>query len=418
MLGLAVSVWVTRYLGPHDFGLLSYSLAFIAFFSWLSDLGLRQITVRELTKYPEKKDQILCTVFVLKLIGAILSVLLIATSISYLKPDDDLLRLVIWLASLSYILQTFSVIDLFFQSRVLSKYTAMASACSIVATSALKIYFIVAKYSVVYFAMATLFDLLVTGILLTVFFISTGSSIRAWRFNPSLAAELLKYAWPLMISTFLISIHMRVDQVMIERMLSIEQLGVYSVAVRLSEFWFFIPGIAVSTMMPYFVSLREIDYDLYARRFQQILSFMFWMGAVVGVFTVLVGRSLLSFLYGEAFEGAYWALVFNIWSGIFVAQGLASSLWLITENLQIYRLYVQIAAVAINLAANGMLIPVIGISGAAISTLLTHFISAWVLGFVFVKTRSMTSMMIAGVSPMYMISFIRDRVRTGYTGEK
>lgn len=411
MLSLAVSVWVTRYLGPHDFGLLSYSLAFIAFFSWLSDLGLRQITVRELTKYPEKKDQILCTVFVLKIIGAVLSVLLIATSISYLKPDDDLLRLVIWLASLSYILQAFSVIDLFFQSRVLSKYTAMASACSIVATSALKIYFIVAKYSVVYFAMATLFDLLVTGILLTVFFISTGSSIRAWRFNPSLAAELLKYAWPLMISTFLISIHMRVDQIMIERMLSMEQVGIYSIAVRLSEFWLFVPGITVSTVMPYFVTLRETNHALYMVRLQQIFSMMFWLGAIVGLLVVLFGRNIIHFLYGEAFEGAYWALVFNIWSGVFVAQGFAVSLWLITENLQIYRLYAQVCAVTVNISANMLLIPVFGVSGAAISTFVTHILSAWVLGLIFRKTRGITFMMIAGVSPLYIEAFVRQRVR-------
>ena len=48
------------------------------------------------------------------------------------------------------------------------------------------------------------------------------------------------------------------------------------------------------------------------------------------------------------------ALVFNIWGGIFIAQGLASSIWMITENLQIYRLYVQLLSVAVKLAANSI----------------------------------------------------------------
>ena len=46
-----VSIYVARYLGPEQFGLLSYSLAIVAIFMAVSRLGMESILVRDLTKY-------------------------------------------------------------------------------------------------------------------------------------------------------------------------------------------------------------------------------------------------------------------------------------------------------------------------------------------------------------------------------
>src|SRR5918993_405383 len=52
MLGMGasviVSVWVARYLGAQNFGILSYALAFVAFFTPLASLGVNNILVKEL----------------------------------------------------------------------------------------------------------------------------------------------------------------------------------------------------------------------------------------------------------------------------------------------------------------------------------------------------------------------------------
>jgi len=218
------------------------------------------------------------------------------------------------------------------------------------------------------------------------------------------AKKLLIDCWPLAISVFLISIHMRIDQVMIGNMLSAEQVGIYSVAVRLSEFWIFIPAIIVSTLMPYFVRLRDIDNDLYHARLMQLYSFMFWMGFSIGIVTIVFGYEIIDLLFGEVYTAAYAALVFNIWDGIFVSLALARGIWMISENLQKYRLYNNIIIVTINVIANYFLIPEFGISGAAIATLMTQVLGVWVISFLWKPLRESTWDTIRAINPVYLKS--------------
>jgi O-antigen/teichoic acid export membrane protein len=75
--GFFVGVWVARYLGPEKFGLFSYALAFVFIFQGIAKLGLDGIVVRDLVQEPEKRDVYLGTSFWLKLLGGIITFLII-----------------------------------------------------------------------------------------------------------------------------------------------------------------------------------------------------------------------------------------------------------------------------------------------------------------------------------------------------
>ena len=49
-VGLFAGVWVARYLGPKDFGLYSYVLAFIGLLTPLATLGADSITVHDFVR--------------------------------------------------------------------------------------------------------------------------------------------------------------------------------------------------------------------------------------------------------------------------------------------------------------------------------------------------------------------------------
>jgi len=66
ILGLLVGAWVARYLGPNQFGELSYYLALIAIFQSITTLGMDGIVVREIAKAPANTSAILGTVFLLR----------------------------------------------------------------------------------------------------------------------------------------------------------------------------------------------------------------------------------------------------------------------------------------------------------------------------------------------------------------
>ena len=67
--GLFIGIWVARYLGPNDFGVLNYALAYTALFGIFVKLGLDKIVIREVVKKDRLTNYLLGTAFGLKLIG-------------------------------------------------------------------------------------------------------------------------------------------------------------------------------------------------------------------------------------------------------------------------------------------------------------------------------------------------------------
>ena len=72
-VGLFVGVWVARYLGPEQYGIYSYAIAFVALFSAFSTLGLEGIVVRNIVIEPSRKDEILGSAFMLRLLCGFLA---------------------------------------------------------------------------------------------------------------------------------------------------------------------------------------------------------------------------------------------------------------------------------------------------------------------------------------------------------
>ena len=60
---VSVGAYVVRYLGPDQFGLLSYASSVVMLFASLATLGLDSIVVRELVKCQDRKDELTPSVF-------------------------------------------------------------------------------------------------------------------------------------------------------------------------------------------------------------------------------------------------------------------------------------------------------------------------------------------------------------------
>lgn len=411
--GILIGVWIARYLGPTNYGILNYSIAFVAFFSFLSKLGLDQIVVRELARNNSSRDKILSSAFTLKLLGSILALVFAIISILFIKSDSTT-HIIVALITLGYIFQSYDVIDYFFQSKMLSKLVVIARTSGFILSSLLNIYFILNKSDVIYFGFTILINIILSSFFLILIYLNYGNKLKFSSFNIKYAKTLLSYSWPLMISTFFITIYSRIDQVMIDMFLNSKEVGIYSVAVKLSNYWLFIPGILVNTLMPYFVKLREENMSKYKLKMVQLFSVMFWMGLLVGLIILFWGKPLIVLLYGAEYATSHQALVYNIWSGIFISQAMARGIWLISENLQKYRLFNNIFAVSLNIIGNIILIPKFGIVGAAVATLITQGLGTWVFGFVWKPLRSSNLDIIKSVNPKYIISFINERISSNW----
>ena len=213
--GLLVGVWVARYLGPEQFGAFSYVLAFTSIVVSLAKLGLDNILIRELINHPEQYNNYLGTAFWLKLIGAMFVIILLAFILP-LTSNDTTTNFYIFIISLGLIFQSTEVIGFYFESQVLAKIISICKIIQLTLSSLLKIYLLLMQADLIWFVIVTLFDMVSLAISYLIAYHFSKRTYFYLYFNKNLAFKLLKNAWPLIISTILVSIYMRIDQIIIK----------------------------------------------------------------------------------------------------------------------------------------------------------------------------------------------------------
>jgi O-antigen/teichoic acid export membrane protein len=384
--GLLVGIWVARYLGPGQFGVFSYTIAFASLFSSISKLGLDSIVIRDLVREPEQRDLYLGTAFWLKLCGAfvMLGSVALVTQLTSINRTEGLYILII---ASGAIFQSFEVIDFYFQSQVLSKFVSICKMTQLLLSSLLKLYFIFTGANLIWFVLVSLFDQITIAVSFYVAYRCQKLGNFYRHFDLSTAIHLLQNSWPLIFSGLVVMIYMRIDLVMIKEMLGEREVGIYSAAVRLSEVWYFIPVIITSSLFPSIINAKKINEKLYYTRLQRLFTLMVWSAIAIALPMTFLSDWLVTLLFGKAYSEAGQVLMINIWAGVFVFLGVASGSWLTSENLQRISFYRTLSGAAINIVLNFVLIPIYGVIGSAIASVIAQIMAAFAFDILSKKTR-------------------------------
>lgn len=375
-VGLFVGVWVARFLGPEQFGYLSYALAFVSLFSAIAGLGLDGIVIRELVRDPSGKDEILGTAFVLKFMSGVLSFLTVLAAIRLLRPTDSLTFWLVGIVAGGTIFNAFETIDFWFQSQVKSKYSVIAKSSAFLLISVVKVALILTKAPLIAFAGAGFAEIVIGSLGMVMTYRVSGRHILCWRSNFPIAKRLLKDSWPLILSSVAIMIYMRIDQVMIGEMVGSKEVGIYSVAVQLVEAWYFIPGVIVSSVFPSIVEAKEMGESVFYERLQQLYNLMAFMAYIIAVPVTFIAGWVINTLYGSAYGKAGPMLAVLIWSILFTNLGMARSTFLTTMNWTKVHFLTVGSGCVINIILNYLLIPLYGGLGAVIASCVAYWLAA------------------------------------------
>jgi len=388
MMSLLVGIWVARYLGPTLFGVFSYSLAFAAIFTSITNLGLDDILVRDFILEKNKIIDYIGTAFWLRIIGSILLLLVLGIGIN-ISSNDYLTNIYILIIASGSIFQSFNVIDLFFQSQAKSKITSIAKLLQLLISSAIRIYLIFIEANLIWFVVVMLFDQITLASILAYSYYKKKLKIFYNKFSAVIAVKLLKDGWPPLISGIAIITYIRIDQLLINYYLGSEATGIYSVAVRLSEVWYIIPVLITQSIFPSLVNSKINDKDLYDKRISQLYTMLVLFSIMIAMITSFLGEWIVNTLYGEAYSNAATILILHIWGGIFVALGVVGGKSLINENKQYLLIHRAIFGAILNIILSMYLIPIYGLMGAAFATLTAIIFSSYALDFFGKNTRKM-----------------------------
>ena len=384
-ISFLVSVYVFRYLGEANVGILGYTQAVGTFFVILSALGLDKIVTRNIVSHPEDTNKILGTSFLLKLATSIAGLALVLPGVLMVSGANRVESIMMGIIVATTVFHSMKVIDFYYNSQVMSRFAVRMRLIQFVVITICKLVFINMGLSVIWFAGVILIGDVVLAIGYFVSYQRLHGNVFNWTFDWSYAKELLKDSWPLVLSGFVIVVYMKMDQVMIKHILKNDAAnGIYFTAVKLSEIWYFIPTVIAASLFPAIVNSRSKDYKLYMNRVQSLFDMMVFLALCIAVPVTLLGDWIIEILYAGKFQGAGTVLKIHVWASVFVFLGVASTQWLLAENLQRIALYRSMLGAAVNIGLNFILIPWLGVNGAAIATLFSQAIASY-FGYLFTK---------------------------------
>ena len=372
-LGLSffIGAWIVRSLGPQDFGVFSYCLSFAGLFSLIAGLGIDGILSRDLVSQPEKRAQLLGSGLAVKAATGFLAWLLATAAAFWLLPAGSG-RLVISLIALSYFFQALNVFDLLFRAQVLSRFGVQAQLVAVFAASLLKIWAVISGAGLVLLAAAYAAEILISGLLLMLSYRVRREEILPWRVDRATTAYLVRSSWPLLFTGLASFLLLRIDQVMIGYYQAPAELGLYAAGVKLTEVWYFIPGLIGAALFPAVINSRQADIRIYRRRVRYFYGLLGLIAGLIALGLTISMPLLISWLFGAEFLGARGPATIYAWSTI--GWFLTSAWWLqlMAENRLRLIFFSSLAPLIINVLLNLYLIPRYGIFGAALATLIAY----------------------------------------------
>ena len=403
IVGLLVGVWVARYLGPEQFGLLSYALSFVALFSIIATFGLDEIVVRELVKDDSRRDDLIGTAFWLKLCGAFVVLLLLAFAVIFTSNDNNTNTLIFIIAS-TLIFQSFNVIDFYFQSKVMGKFIVYANLISLFVSSIVKITLILNDASLIAFAWVVLFDGFILACAFIYFFlIHSTFKINNLIFYKSTAIDLLKDSWPLIFSGAVLMIQARIDQVMIKEMINSTEVGYYSAAIRLIEAFGFIPVMLKISLYPSILNSRKDSYDLYQNRLLNFYRLNFLLFLAVAIPLSMFSEQIVILLFGIEYQSVAILLSIMVIRLFFTNMGVARSAYIVSENLMLFSLVTMTLGTITNIVLNYYWIPLYASKGAIIASIISFLVSIFVVDIFYLKTRNNVILQLHGILSFYKL---------------
>jgi O-antigen/teichoic acid export membrane protein len=200
--------------------------------------------------------------------------------------------------------------------------------------------------------------------------------------NPTLARGMLGFGGKSYLQTLASTLHFRVDQYMIAMFLDPTQVGLYAVAVNLTNLLLKVPDATGTVLYPRLAGAA--DRDMHAQTSAVCRHTLFVM-VVAGLGYVVAGPFVLRLLYGEAYAGAIRPMLLMLPGIVMISLYLLLTRNFTSRNRQQVNIVAAAAALVINVGLNAVLIPRWGIGGAAISTAVSYSVAALILLVMFVR---------------------------------
>jgi len=386
LISLIVGILTARYLGPSNYGTLNYTASFVTFFTAIVTLGMEGVVIKKLIERPDEEGRYLGGCIALRFICSVLTIVILPVLIYVLNPSEPIKVVLVLLQSLQLAFKSVQILDSWFQRHLKSRFVSVGKMIACLIVSAYKVFLLMTSKDIIWFAFSNSLTDLVISILLYVFY--SRESKQKLLPDISKGREVLAESYHFVISGLMVSIYSQMDKIMIGQMLSDTDVGLYTTAVTICGMWIFIPLAIINSYRPLILEHKKNGQEkLYLLRLKQLYSVIIWLCLGISFLIFIFSGFIIRILFGEAYIGSIGVLRTAIWFETFSVIGTARGIWILAENMNKYVKYCLMIGAGVNLILNLVMIPVMGITGAAIATLITQITTSIIAPLFFRETR-------------------------------
>lgn len=405
ILQLIVGMISARYLGPSNYGLISYAGSVVAFALPLMKLGFDAILVHELVENPDKEGEIMGTSLLLNLFSSVLCMGGVAAFASVANFGETETIIVCVLYSVSIFFAALEMIQYWFQYKLLSKYSSIVMLLAYVVVSAYKIFLLATQRSVYWFALSHSVEYGAIAVLLFVFYFRKGG--KAFSFSFARAKKMLSKSKHYIFAALMIVVIQNTDHIMLTKMIGEAENGYYAAAITCAGMPQFILTAIVDSFRPMILSSKKQNELEYKNNVSRLYSIIIYLSFAQSLVFTIFAPIIINIMYGVEFAAAIPVLQILTWYCAFSYMGSIRNMWMLAENKQKLLPIINFCGMISNIILNTVMIPFWGAIGAAAASFLTQVFTNLILGFIWKPLRDNNCLLLKSLHPKYAFGEVK-----------
>ena len=408
LLQFFVGVKIASYYGATLFGQYSYAISLVAF----SNIFFELINSRVLKKYYTKNNfniLVFNTNFFKNSIAIILFFIPIIYKFFY-KIDDTLFCLLLLLCLDNVLMTATSGIENFFEYKLEAKRIVISNNIVKIISYFLQYICMILNKGIIFIAIVRCIGSLIRVIILKYQYNSSylgKLENKSVKLDIKLIVKIIdesKYLWFSFVS-FLI--YTQTDRLMINHYLGVEEVGVYTIGMQLSNILAILIGPIQNSLFPKFLELYRNDYQKYYNFYKLTNTIITQFYLIITLISIIVVKYTFKYVYSSQYDGAI--LIYSILAfSVFIkANGSLQTSHMTIKNITKKSFYKTLVSLILNIILNILLIPKYGINGAAIATLITQFIALFLIDFFIKEYQEQAIIQLKSLNLIYLIKEIK-----------
>lgn len=406
LVQMIVGMLSARYLGPSNYGLISYASSIVAFAVPIMQLGLKETLVQEYVANPSQSGKIMGTALVMNIVAGIACVVGVTAFSMAANPEEPTTICVCVLYSLSLLFQSVELLQYWFQANLLSKYSSLAMLAAHIVVSVYKVILLAGKKNVYWFALSHSVEYCAVGFILLVAY--KRLSISRIAFSSTIGQEILSRSKHYIMANLMVILFQNVSQVLLKLFSGSSENGFYATAVTCISITAFIFMAIIDSMRPVILESRKQSVKKFENNVSRLYSMVIYLTLAQSVCYTVLAKPIVYFLYGQDFQAAVPVLRIMVWQLAFSYMGTIRNIWILGEEKYDILWRINSVGVLVNVIMNLLFIPKWNACGAALASVLTQIFTNFVMGFYMKPIRRNNELLMKGLDPRCALALLSE----------